>query len=588
MPAGCRLKDETTQSRCGRRGSRFQLTTTTCRKGQHESVAHFYLLVRVESLTIITSGIHPTRQFAETAMLVNKIICAHCKTALKSAAGVPEGTVIPCPKCKKKFKVEAPDDDEIVEDFEVMDDEGEEEEEDAPKKKPAPKPAEKNAFASLGVDEKLKKKKPPRDDDNKPKKKAQSKDEDDDDDDRPRKKKKKKKKKSAYAELKENIWVRASVLGVLLLGLGIAIWIRVGRTTPPDTTETIIEKNEDDDKPAPQRPKKAANKRDEELEKFRGTWNAVAATVAGMRVPNAVLDKYSFTWNGETVVSAADPNTTLRCLLNFNKKPAEIDLKRDGTESDYGIYQFNQDGTLDLCFVPNGAPAFRPSEFKSPAESSILLLKLRRDSSAAPPQSTPAVKNILSRTDQLNRLKQLGVAMHNHCDTAGHFPDPICDPNGKMLLSWRVAILPHIEEGALFNEFKLDEPWDSEHNKKLIPRMPKVFRTCNTEGLTHFRVMYGQNVVLGVNNKTQLQGITDGSSNTIVVFEAGDATTWTKPEEAEFDESKPLPKLGSANPTSFAALFADGSVRFIPTSTAENTLRLLFQKNDGQVVEIPN
>lgn len=512
-------------------------------------------------------------------MLVKKIICAHCNASLKSPAGVPEGTVIPCPKCKKKFKVEAPEEDE-VEDADASD-----EEEETPKKKPAAK--QENAFSSLGMDEKLKKKKPPRDaDDDRPKKKKSS--SDDDDDDRPRKKKKKKKKKSAYAQLKENIWVRVGVLGTLLLILGIVAWMRFGRDKTPEQTEPVAEKNDDGDKQTTQAPKKAANKRDAELEKFKGTWKAVEATVAGMRVPNEALDKLALTWDNDTVIPSADPKSLARCQLDFNKKPAEINMIREGTESDYGIYRFNSDGSLDLCFVPNSAPAFRPNEFNSPADSSIILLKMKRDASASPPQYTPAVKSILSRTDQLNRLKQVGLAMHNHCDNVGHFPDPICDPNGKMLLSWRVAILPYIEEKALYDEFKLDEPWDSEHNKKLIPRMPKLFRTSNADGLTHYRVMYGPSVVFGVNNKTSLQGIPDGASNTILVYEAADATTWTKPDEFQYDKSKPLPKLGSASPTHFATLFADGSTRMIPTATPENIIRLLFEKADGQPVQIPD
>ncbi len=37
-------------------------------------------------------------------------------------------------------------------------------------------------------------------------------------------------------------------------------------------------------------------------------------------------------------------------------------------------------------------------------------------------------------------------------------------------------MLPYIEEGNLYNEFRKDEPWDSEHNKKLIERMPETYR----------------------------------------------------------------------------------------------------------------
>src|SRR5262245_36590716 len=69
-----------------------------------------------------------------------------------------------------------------------------------------------------------------------------------------------------------------------------------------------------------------------------------------------------------------------------------------------------------------------------------------------------------------NNLKQIGLALHNF--EAVHSalpPQAIVDEEGEPLLSWRVAILPYIGEQALYDEFHLDEPWDSEHNLALLP-----------------------------------------------------------------------------------------------------------------------
>ena len=52
-------------------------------------------------------------------------------------------------------------------------------------------------------------------------------------------------------------------------------------------------------------------------------------------------------------------------------------------------------------------------------------------------------------------------------------PNPLVPAGSK--LSWRVQILPFIEEDCLYKEFHQDEPWDSPHNVKLLPRMPKIF-----------------------------------------------------------------------------------------------------------------
>jgi hypothetical protein len=95
---------------------------------------------------------------------------------------------------------------------------------------------------------------------------------------------------------------------------------------------------------------------------------------------------------------------------------------------------------------------------------------VRVPSVRADDEPTPAEK----QRDQ-NNLKQLGLACHNYLSATNHFPRNITDKDGKLLLSWRVAILPYIEEEALYKQFKLDEPWDSEQNKKLSEKMPKVF-----------------------------------------------------------------------------------------------------------------
>src|SRR5262245_11036025 len=92
---------------------------------------------------------------------------------------------------------------------------------------------------------------------------------------------------------------------------------------------------------------------------------------------------------------------------------------------------------------------------------------------AAPAGHQPE-STIVQRRASANNLKQIGLALHNYHDTYGKLPPAaICDKAGKPLLSWRVAILPFIEQNALYKQFKLDEPWDSEHNKKLAEVLVK-------------------------------------------------------------------------------------------------------------------
>src|SRR5262249_19251820 len=82
------------------------------------------------------------------------------------------------------------------------------------------------------------------------------------------------------------------------------------------------------------------------------------------------------------------------------------------------------------------------------------------------------------RSQCTNNLKQIGLAMHDYHRAHGTFPPAYStSPDGKPLLSWRVHILPFLGQKALYDEFHKDEPWDSEHNKTLISRMPAVY-TC--------------------------------------------------------------------------------------------------------------
>ncbi|MBV9126015.1 MAG: DUF1559 domain-containing protein, partial [Planctomycetes bacterium] len=79
------------------------------------------------------------------------------------------------------------------------------------------------------------------------------------------------------------------------------------------------------------------------------------------------------------------------------------------------------------------------------------------------------VRRSNERIQSINNLKQIALAFHSMNDTYNFMPPAaICGKDGRPLLSWRVAILPYIEQQNLYNQFRLDEPWDSPTNKKLL------------------------------------------------------------------------------------------------------------------------
>lgn len=197
----------------------------------------------------------------------------------------------------------------------------------------------------------------------------------------------------------------------------------------------------------------------------------------------------------------------------------------------------------------------------------------------------------------INNVKQIGLAMHNYHDTYKHFPTiSNFDKAGKPLLSWRVHLLPFLDQVELYKEFHLDEPWDSEHNKKLIAKMPAVYRSTENKeliqaGKTGYLAPVGEHMMFtGTDKNISFRHITDGSSNTILIVDADDdhAVVWTRPEDFKVDEKKPQGGLRANPGNRFLFGYADGSVRGIRASIDAKTLHALFTRDGGEVVnDIP-
>jgi hypothetical protein len=213
-----------------------------------------------------------------------------------------------------------------------------------------------------------------------------------------------------------------------------------------------------------------------------------------------------------------------------------------------------------------------------------------------------AVKRVRRSAAELtatNNLKQIVLSLINHADTnTGKMPIHGIGPKGlplqkaddKPLLSWRVAVLPYMEQLNLYNQFKLDEPWDSEANKKLIEKMPKVFAPVakpGKPGYTHLQMVVGPKA-LRLPSAQFPATFQDGTSNTIAVVEAAEPVVWTKPDDVMFPD-KEFPKnfrkrFGGQFPGGFYAAMWDGSVRFVPDSVTDQTLGFALCPDDGMVL----
>lgn len=205
------------------------------------------------------------------------------------------------------------------------------------------------------------------------------------------------------------------------------------------------------------------------------------------------------------------------------------------------------------------------------------------------PQALATVRD----TAPLNRLKTIAIAMHTHHDVFKEFPPAKAQqenwsPGGKPNLSWRVTLLPYLGEVVLFKQFRLNEPWDSEHNRKLLERMPAVFKTGDDPQKTSIVAVCGAGAVFNENGKgSDFRSIRDGTSKTILVVQAGadKALPWTKPEDVPLRPANPLSALGKVGDTLNVAL-CDGSVKQFSTTIPPDKLAALFTAAGGEHVNL--
>jgi RNA polymerase sigma factor (sigma-70 family) len=251
----------------------------------------------------------------------------------------------------------------------------------------------------------------------------------------------------------------------------------------------------------------------------------------------------------------------------------------------------------------------------------------------APPEAADPTDEAMRRLRLRRNFKTVALAIHNYNATYGHLPLPaLSSKDGKPLLSWRVALLPYIDQDALYKRFKLDEAWDSPHNKPLGETMLAIYGTGlvgEKSNRTTIQYLVGPGAIFpsqvirgGAGGRGGFPGgggpmggpggpgapggppgmmgpgggmgsglpsipnsIPDGTSNTLLLVEARTPVPWTKPEDVPYDARKPLPALGSTAGRVFHVAFADGSVRALSQRVDPMTLRALISPNGGEVID---
>jgi nitroreductase len=182
-------------------------------------------------------------------------------------------------------------------------------------------------------------------------------------------------------------------------------------------------------------------------------------------------------------------------------------------------------------------------------------------------------------------LPRLTLAIDEYQDAHQHFPPAATySPDGKPLLSWRVLILPYINQEELYREFHLDEAWDSPHNLTLLSRMPEEYapprwkRSKVPANHTVCQVLVGKGAAFE-GREGLCWSHFRSPWETFLVVEAGQPVPWTKPEDIRYDPDGPLPDLRGQFKNGFRVALMDGNVRFVRSETSEAVLRWAISRD---------
>lgn len=194
-----------------------------------------------------------------------------------------------------------------------------------------------------------------------------------------------------------------------------------------------------------------------------------------------------------------------------------------------------------------------------------------------------------SPNDQIRlKLRYLSNALHSRQDVLKSMaPARIADgPARGSQLSWRVHLLPFIGEPELYEEFHFDEPWDSQHNQSLLPRMPAVYGDGDKGQKTRFQAYMGEKLLFGNNQPTTSRSVRDGLPSTIllVVTAADKAVTWTQPDDLSLDPQKPAEVLGKV--TTIECLMADGRLVSLPSTIPAADFAAMITPAGGETVDV--
>jgi hypothetical protein len=206
-----------------------------------------------------------------------------------------------------------------------------------------------------------------------------------------------------------------------------------------------------------------------------------------------------------------------------------------------------------------------------------------------------AVREAARRNECSNQMRQIALAMQSYEIQYRCFPPAyIADENGKPMHSWRVLLLPYLDEQLLYEQYDFSQPWDSPGNLAVAEQVPFVYRCPSTDfaapNETNYMVVSGPGMAFEGSRALSQEDFLDGISRTILVVESTGHVTWTEPTDLDanqmtFEINGGPGEIGSDHRGGIAVVvFADVHIDVMSENTSAEDVRAMCTRSGGEDV----
>lgn len=208
-------------------------------------------------------------------------------------------------------------------------------------------------------------------------------------------------------------------------------------------------------------------------------------------------------------------------------------------------------------------------------------------------------RSVAQKASCQNNLRWIALALSQYHDSHGSYPPAyIADADGVPMHSWRVLLLPYLDQKDLYKQYRFDEPWDGPNNSMLHNVRLKLF-DCPSDihamTDTSYVAVTGPQTIWPGAKTTKMSDIKDGTSNTIMLVEVHNSGIhWMEPRDLDMSKmpmtvnSPTGLSISSGHPGGLANIaLADGGVRAIGNNTSPKSLRAALTIAGGENDRLP-